>query len=433
MTFTYANGTISSAARLTTASGTTIYLPGSYFTQTLDGAMLSNSTSPYTTSTSYSLWAGGSSSGALTGNFAATLTGMENAAWAYYYHPKDLGDVTGTISGVLMPSGEGTQVGALTIFPSYQDTPFMSSLPLSPTPYLFDRWGVNTPIVGTAFVTNNQLTSAIFATDYQDGRYGSSIYTMTQTPTTTPVTPISAVYNFTQSYNGSMGVTIGGPGTTSGTIYMNANGWGQRLSVGTSNTPGTENLDGYFNIYNNQGTWTLGSGSPPLTTSTSSTFGFGSAVLPPTGGAAQMTGSVSGTLGQSLSGNMTFIGSLFNGTSFSYSGPVSIDNGGSAVFNYTGSWAGFANGTSTPSYGTASGTMYQWPGYYFKQTMGTSGGTLTLTPPLTRIILMGPSLCPEPAGPAPGCSTGPAAAVSAAFSTLIRSTAASCPRRAARR
>ena len=68
-----------------------------------------------------------------------------------------------------------------------------------------------------------------------------------------------------------------------------------------------------------------------------------------------MSGSVSGTLGHTLNGNMTFIGSLLNGTSFSYSGPVSIDNGGSTVFNYTGTWAGFPNG-STPASGTASGT-----------------------------------------------------------------------------
>ena len=68
MTFTYANGTISSAARLAAASGTTIYVPGAYFTQTLDGAMLNTSTSPYNTSSTTTLWAGGSSTGALSGN-----------------------------------------------------------------------------------------------------------------------------------------------------------------------------------------------------------------------------------------------------------------------------------------------------------------------------------------------------------------------------
>ena len=136
-----------------------------------------------------------------------------------------------------------------------------------------------------------------------------------------------------------------------------------RPGTGAANTPGTENLNGYFNAYN-QGTWTLGSGSNPLP---SSPFGYGSTV-----GVTQMKGSVSGTLGQTLSGNMTFIGSLMNGTSFSYAGGVTIESGGSTTFNYTGNWAGFPNGSPSPSFGNASGTIYQWPGYYFTQTMGTT-------------------------------------------------------------
>jgi hypothetical protein len=138
--------------------------------------------------------------------------------------------------------------------------------------------------------------------------------------------------------------------------------------------PGTENLNGYFNAYTPQGTWTVGSGPNPL----SSNYGYSSAVA-----VTQMSGSVSGKLGQTLSGSMTFIGSLLNGTSFSYAGPVSIDNSGGTVFNYTGTWAGFPSGTSSLSSGTASGTINQWPGYYFKQTMGTSAANYTLaSPPL---------------------------------------------------
>ena len=92
-----------------------------------------------------------------------------------------------------------------------------------------------------------------------------------------------------------------------------------------------------------------------------------------------MSGKVSGTLGQPLNGNMTFIGSLLNGTSSSYTGPVTIDNGGYTTFNYTGTWAGFNNNSAI--YGNASGTIYQDPGYYFKQTMDPAKmpGTYSLT------------------------------------------------------
>ena len=159
-----------------------------------------------------------------------------------------------------------------------------------------------------------------------------------------------------------MGVNVGQPGVSNGTINNYAGGWGERIfTPGTTNTPGTENLNGYFNTYLNQGTWTLGSGSLPL--SGSSQFGYTS-----TAAVTQMSGSVSGTLGHTLSGPMTFVGSLLNGTSFSYSGLATIDSGGRTVFNYTGSWAGFPNGETT-SFGTATGTIYQYPGYYFTQTM----------------------------------------------------------------
>ena len=189
---------------------------------------------------------------------------------------------------------------------------------------------------------------------------------MTQTPAT--VTPVSAVYNFTQSYNGSMGVNSGQPGSLPGTLNTYGGGWGLRSAIpdpqtGAANTPGTENLNGYFNAYLNQGTWTLGSGSPPMP---NPPFGYGSTVA-----VTQMSGRVSGTLGKDLSGSMTFIGSLLNGTSFSYAGPVTIWGDGGSAFNYTGTWAGFPSGTSLGSSGTASGTIYQGPGYYFKQTMGT--------------------------------------------------------------
>ena len=95
--------------------------------------------------------------------------------------------MTGTIQGVLSPGAGGTQVGALTVFDLNQDMPFLSSLPLPPTSYLFNRWNGSTPVVGAATVTNNQLISTVYVTDYQDGRFGSGVYTLTQTSQAAPV------------------------------------------------------------------------------------------------------------------------------------------------------------------------------------------------------------------------------------------------------
>ena len=71
---------------------------------------------------------------------------------------------------------------------------------------------------------------------------------------------------------------------------------------------------------------------------------------------------MTGTLGQNLTGTMTWIGSLLNGASFNYQGTVTLDSSGNLQFVYGGS-----NGSATWMYpggatGTASGTMYQYPG-----------------------------------------------------------------------
>ena len=100
-------------------------------------------------------------------------------------------------------------------------------------------------------------------------------------------------------------------------------GWGLRSGTGTTGgvTGGAVlNYNGYFGAYDN-GVWTGAASALPsnyngssLTTGTSGP-----------GSVTQMSGSVSGTLGQNLTGSMTWIGSLINGPSFSYSGPVTID------------------------------------------------------------------------------------------------------------
>ena len=79
---------------------------------------------------------------------------------------------------------------------------------------------------------------------------------------------------------------------------------------------------------------------------------------------------MTGTLGNTLSGSMTFVGSLLNGASFSYSGPATMDSSGNITFNYQNG-GGYTSGWVYPggASGTATGTMYQDPGYHFTQTM----------------------------------------------------------------
>ena len=117
-------------------------------------------------------------------------------------------------------------------------------------------------------------------------------------------------------------------------------GWGQRTFNGSGSTAGTSVYNTYFSSYDN-GNWVQTGGSGSLPSS------YGSSLIPGSGttpGTAQITGSVSGTVGQTLNGSMTYIGSLLNGTSFSVSGPVAISSDGYLVFNYkngggyTSSW-----------------------------------------------------------------------------------------------
>jgi hypothetical protein len=352
MTFTYTGGTLSSSYRLLSASGTTTYTPGAYFTQTLDGAMLCNSTAPYNTETCTSTWMGGSSTGGIPGYFAGTITGTDTSPWAYTYLAQEYNDLMNTsIMGVVSPTGGGNLAGAMTVFPSNQDTPFVSSLPLAPNLLRFIREGIDYPIVGTVAVnSSNQLTSTIYGGGYMDGGFPTAVYNVVETPQATPVTPAaSASYDFSQTYNGAMFLTSGLAGSPANTSQIFGQGWGQRTGV----------YNGYFLAYD-QGTWTATTGSPQVY--------YGSSVA-----VTQMSGRVTGALGQNLTGNMIFIGSLLNGTSFSYSGPVTIHNSGRLEFNYTGDWV--APGGAS---GTASGILNQFPGYKFTQTMT---GTYQLNTP----------------------------------------------------
>jgi hypothetical protein len=335
--------TLTDSTRQVLATGTSTAVPGTYFTQTLDGAVSSTSSAPFTTQTSSTLWGVGSRTGVLPGYFAVNLTGTSSFPLpiADMYLPQEYGNITSTLAGVVSPGPGGTLVGSMTVLPTDRSTPPVSGLSIAPSPYLFPRAeDLNTPIVSSITIQpDGSASGSAYETRYQDGKFGSSIYTITQNvPQPSPVAaPAPGSIGFAQTYNGFMYLN-NASWTGPNTLLAQGQGWGQRTGV----------YDGYFGAYT-EATWAPVSGSLPSP--------YGSAVA-----VTRMDGSVSGLLGKTLSGNMNFYGSLLGGTSFSYSGPVTIENDGYLQFTIDpakSSW------TSLSGNGTASGKMNQWPGYYY--------------------------------------------------------------------
>ena len=292
--------------------------------------------------------------------FSAVLTGTETSPWAYSFLPDSYGSPTGTMAGVVSPGASGTYTGAFSFNSLDQDTPPVSALSQPPGPYLFPNSEVNSQPAGSITIQpDGSASGSLYETRYRNGAFISGIYTLNQTPVSTPVTPpAGATYDFAQDYHGVMYLNADAPGATSTSIVSQGTGWG--LRSGTTSIPGAMPGDlplpaaygGWFMASKNA-IWTLTSGSE-----SSLPGNFGSAI-----GVTQMSGRVSGVLGQTLSGNMTFAGSLLGGTSFIYNGPVAIYNDGFLAFNYTGTWL------SSGGSGTVTGWMDQNPGYHFTQTV----------------------------------------------------------------
>ncbi len=348
------SGTLTDSRRQVTATGNSTSTPGTYFTQTLDGVGTQSSSAPYTSQSTISTWAGGYRTGVLPGYYNATLTGTETSPWTYTYLPQGYGDFPAIMQGVVSPGAGGSLAGAMTILPLDPDSPPVSGVSQPPGSYLFPRSEPNTPIVGEITIQpDGSATGTAYETRYLDGQFFPAVYNLTQTPVATPVTGTSGDYSFSQAFNGAIHINTG----ASGTLQTYVQGWGERTGV----------YPGYFSawtggIAGQSATWTLASGSFPTYLGQSS---FSSPIA-----VTRMDGSVSGVLGKTLSGTMYFYGSLLGGTSFSYSGPVAIENDGYLTFNYSGNWQ------SSSGSGSASGTVNQTPGYYFTQS---SSGTYNLT------------------------------------------------------
>ena len=97
---------------------------------------------------------------------------------------------------------------------------------------------------------------------------------------------------------------------------------------------------------------------------------------------ASLTGSLSatlsGTLGQTLTGQGLFTGTNSAGVAFSYQGNVTLAANGQLVFNYGGNW----NSTTSSQTGTGSGMIQQIPGTSFTETVtGTAQHSVHFHPP----------------------------------------------------
>jgi len=391
MTFTYADGDLKSYQRWVKGAGTTISVPGTYFTQTMNGMTANTSSSPFNAQSILGIyWARGSRTGVLPGDFSVNLAGglpggyMETSSWNYAYLPWEYGDLyAASMDGVVssMDIGgnplAGYLKGAMTIWPSnnyWGDYYYQNNNLYWLQPALFydayfnlfkfknfsDPLLVASVSINTSAPDYGRLFGTVYGNNLRGGSYTNMLINFDQRPGAAPASAPTADYAFSQTYNGTISLNSISGSTTQ--LTTGAMGWGQR--TGTYYQPGTSTplsgapapLDGYFALMSPGGTWTLeGGGYLPAANNY------------PVTAVTQMSGRVTGTIGQSMTGPMTFAGSLLGGTSFSYSGQATLDNGGWLNFNYGGPY-GSATWTSLSGSGTATGGIDQNPGYYIKNT-----------------------------------------------------------------
>ena len=432
MTFNYA-GDLRSYQQYALGTGTTYQVPGTYFAQTMTGLMTTSSSSPYwATNILGTYYAGGTRYAVLPGNFVINWMGgaissgsstyAETSPWNYSFLPYEAGSMTdedgtpnwmeGAVSSMdyqgipLVDSFLGPYYqGAMTMWPGnygaygfyYQNNNLSWLQPaLFYDAYynLFKFQDIYDPYMVATVSLNNGTTDAgrMFGTVYysnlRGGSYTNGLVNFSTLYGASPTPAPTADYVFSQTYNGSffLNTVYGSEGSPSTTQMQTFSmGWGQRSSPeGTYYVPGTYNPEngtgtpiagapapvdssyspqsGYY-FGSGNGTWNLTSGTLPAARS-----------YPVMSAVTQMGGTLTGTLGQNLTGLMTFSGSLLGGTSFSYSGPATMSSDGflsfeygSGTYNngtpYSSNWAKISGGS-----GTATGWMDMNPGYRVTQT-----------------------------------------------------------------
>jgi hypothetical protein len=148
-------------------------------------------------------------------------------------------------------------------------------------------------------------------------------------------------YSFSETFQGFRIGTGSSPFTLAS---VEGYGWGQS----TSSIPSSPNYNytGYF-VSQDLGTRASLSAMAP---------GWA-------GVTGNMTGTLSGTAGQTLTGQLLFTGANSLGTTYNYQGQATLAPNGTLVWNYSGTWTNGANS------GTASGNWTQVLGTYFTETV----------------------------------------------------------------
>ena len=319
----YTNLSGSNGTYAITGTGSASGTPGTYFSQTAVGSLLSTSNSVGQTKTitnnsdptngTYPIW--GTRTGVYPGTFSATLNMTNTAPVSGYWPPLDQSGLNATMQGVVSGPAGGSQTGVMTTTGtgsggSSSDT-FAGPVTINP---------------------DGSLSATFYGTNTHSSYTGSGIFTQTGTwSQTAQAIPAASTYSFSiPNLFASYLLTS----TSSTTASVNVSAFGMRPS-------GDSGSSVYPGMY-------LGSGSGSATGSFAPGINISGAI------SGALSGTVSGILGgYNLTGTGTFTPS---GGSSSLTGTVTIAPNGSMTFSYSGP---LTIGEQTY---TVSGTLTQYVG-----------------------------------------------------------------------
>jgi hypothetical protein len=358
------DGTLSvltASSILTNASGTPIatavgtsnsYTPGQYFQESTAFTTQDQPASPYyNVRRTVTISGGGSRTGVLPGDFNLSLFQTEFKEYNYSFNPSGSTDSqTATLQGVVAPDGQGGYTGVVSGSPSSAPSLLVAG-PVS----LQSSGQLNAMFLGVDDQTGTTRSLPAFWLQTPEAPLGTAQYTMpinglsTSSPTTL-ATVVAADPSYTLSlvgYSGWQFLTDPSGGSANTQSY----GWGYMTGV--------------------YSTFFISSGTSTRIPASGSTFNQAIA----TGEAyGTGTGTVSGTLGNELTGTMTYLGTNSYGIKYELNGAVTLLPTGEMTYAYAGVYTDAATGTQDG--GTSSGTMTLLPGQYFQQV---STGTSTQT------------------------------------------------------
>jgi hypothetical protein len=181
--------------------------------------------------------------------------------------------------------------------------------------------------------------------------------TITQTGSMSTYPPAGPSYSFTQTVYGAYQMIAQEAFNTARSLNYS---WGQRTGV----------YETYYYSY----------GSATRTAPGNAANFFGPMDMGTYQGA--LTGSVTGTLGQPLTGTATFNGVNSRGTTMVNTGSVTLFPNGAMVFNYTGT----RTSSTGADQGTAAGQSLYYPGRYYEATLSGSFNQTSYEPNNSMLV-----------------------------------------------